>query len=71
MKINSKSILEKVDYYIDLLVEEKEPEKNEITSGKDPKCVKKQIDDIEDENLGEGIDETFEILNDEDEDLKD
>jgi len=63
MKISSKTILERVDYFIDLLVEEKIPDPNEITTGEDPCCVKKQITDIEDE-----LEETFEILNDEDED---
>lgn len=65
MKINSKIISEKVDYYIDLMLESdsKEPDPNDITNGEEPKEGESQKDEIIDD-----IEEAFELLNDDDED---
>ena len=67
MKINSKIISEKVDYYIDLMLECecKEPEENEIPTGEEPKEGEKQKDEIIDDIM----EEDMEVLHDEDDDI--
>lgn len=67
MKINAKIISEKVDHYIDLMLECEceEPDQNEIISGAEPEEGEKQkskiIDDL--------VDEELELLNDDEDDI--
>jgi hypothetical protein len=66
MKINSKLISEKVDYYIDMMLinECEEPDPNEVTNGEEPEEGEKQKQEIIDDIM-----EELELLNDDEDDL--